>query len=94
MSKKFESEVDVFVSEKEKIVYMSLMKPLVSYKFFNEIIQFIKIFWYHKQKFYPGYFLIYPRLNQSLKWGFSYIIIGNNRYKLKKGFTSQGLSFF
>ena len=63
---------------------MSLMKPLVSYKFFNEIIQFIKIFWYHRQKFYPGYFFIYPRLNQSLKWRFDYIIIGNNRYKFKK----------
>ena len=94
LRKKFESEVGVFVSKQKKIVNMSLMKPLVSYKFFNEIIQFIKIFWYHKQKFYPGYFFIYPRLNQSLKWGFSYIIIGNNRYKLKKGFTSQGLFLF
>ena len=45
LRKKFESEVGVFVSKQKKIVNMSLMKPLVSYKFFNEIIQFIKNFW-------------------------------------------------
>ena len=63
---------------------MSLMKPLLSYKFFKEIIKYIKNYWYRKQKFYPGYFFVYPKLNQSLKWCLDYIIAGNNRYKLIK----------
>ena len=60
------------------------MKPLVSYKFFNEIIKFIENYWYRKRNFYPGYFFVYPRLNQSLNRRFDYIIVGNNRYKFKR----------
>ena len=49
---------------------MSLTKQLISYKFFNEIVKFIKNFWHQRQKFYPGYFFVYPKLNQSIKCRF------------------------
>ena len=84
LRKRFEIEVDVFALKKKKIVRMYLMKPLVLYKFIKEMRKFIKFFRYLRQKFYPGYFFVHPKLNQSLKWRFDYIIIGNNRYKFKK----------
>ena len=77
---KFEIEVEVFVSKKKKAVHMSLMKPLLSYEFFNDMIKFIRKFWNCRQKFYPGYLFVYPKLKQSLKWRFDYIIVNNNRY--------------
>ena len=52
-------------------------KKIFSYKFFKEILKFIKNYWYRRQKFYPGYFFVYPKLNQCLKWRFHYIIVGN-----------------
>ena len=70
------------------------MKPLVSYKFFKKIINFIKSYWYHRQKFYPVYFFVYPKLNQSLQWCFDYIIVGNNRYSSKKNMDNLLDRFF
>ena len=32
----------------------------------------------------PRYFFVYPKLNQSLKWHFDYIIIVNNKTRSKK----------
>ena len=43
---------------------MSLTKPLISYKFFNKIVMFIKKLWYQRQKFYPSYFFVYRKVNQ------------------------------
>ena len=94
LREEFEIEVDVFVPKKKKILHMSLMKPLVSYKFFKKIINFIKSYWYHRQKFYPVYFFVYPKLNQSLQWCFDYIIVGNNRYKSKKNMDNLLDRFF
>ena len=34
LRQEFEIEVKVFVSKKKKLVHMSLVKPLISYKFF------------------------------------------------------------
>ena len=56
LREEFEIEVDAFVSKKKKFVHMSLMKALVSYKFLNEIIKFIKKYYYRREKFYSGYF--------------------------------------
>ena len=81
---RFNIEVDVFVSKKKKIVHMSLMKPLISDEFFKDILKFIEKFWCRRQKFYSGYFFIYPKLNQNIKWRFNYIIVNNNRYKIRK----------
>ena len=84
LREEFEIEVDVFVPKKKKNIHISLMRPLVSYKFFMAIINFAKNYWCHRQKFYPVFFFVYPKLNQSLKWRFDYIIVSNNKYKLKK----------
>ena len=56
LREEFEIEVDAFVSKKKKFVHMSLMKALVSYKFLNEIIKFIKKYYYRIYKFYSGNF--------------------------------------
>ena len=50
----FETEIEVFVSKEKKIVHMSLMKPLVSYSFFKDIIRFVRRFWGCRQQLYPG----------------------------------------
>ena len=58
----FETEV-VFVSKKKekKLVHMSLVKLLTSCKFFKEIINFVRIYWNKRKKFYPRYFFLYPK---------------------------------
>ena len=58
LREEFETEIDVFVWKKKK---------KFSYKFFKEVLKFIKNYWYRRQKFYPGYFFVYPKLNQCLK---------------------------
>ena len=68
LKSKFEIEVEVFVSKKKEAVHMSLMKPQLSYEFCNDMIRFIRKFWNWRQKFYPGYFFVYPKLKQSIKW--------------------------
>ena len=40
---------------------MSLKKPINSYKFFNEIVKFIKTFWYQRQKF------IFPFIQSEIR---------------------------
>ena len=43
---KFEIDVDVYVSEKKKkLVHISSVKPLISYVFFGDIVQFIRSYW-------------------------------------------------
>ena len=46
---------------------MSLVKPLTSYKFFKEIINFVRICWNKRKKFYPRYFFFVSKaLNDVL----------------------------
>ena len=54
---------------------MSLVKPLSSYRFSEEIIEFVKNYWQKRKFFFSGYFFIYLKLNQSLKWRYDYILI-------------------
>ena len=58
----FQIEV-VFVSKKKRtLVHMSLVKSLTSYKFFKEIINFVRICWNKRKRFYPRYiFFLYPK---------------------------------
>ena len=63
---------------------MSMVKPLILYELFKDIIKFSKNLWSRRRKLYPGYFFVYPMLNQSIKWRSDYIIINRNRYKLRK----------
>ena len=60
---------------------MSLVKPLLSWYFFEDIIEFVKEYWNKRKYFYPGYFFVYPRLNQSLKWRYDYVIIVKTKHK-------------
>ena len=76
--------------KRKKIVHMSFMKLLISYEFFNDMIKFIRKFLNCRQKLFLlvwttlAYVFVYPKLNQSIKWRFVYIIVNSNRYKLRK----------
>ena len=70
--------------KRKKNVHMSMVKPLILYELFKDIINFSKKLWSRRRKLYPGYFFVYPMLNQSIKWRSDYIIINRNRYKLRK----------
>ena len=48
---------------------MSLVKPLLSYEFFEELTDFVKAHLQKRKYFFPGYVYIYPKLNQSLNGG-------------------------
>ena len=84
LSQKFNIDVDVYVSKKKKLVHMSLVKPLLTYHSFKEIIEFVKNYWQKREFIFPGYFFIYPKLNQSLKWRYDYVLIVKNRPSTKK----------
>ena len=73
---------------------MSLMKPLTSYKFFKDIISFVRRYWNMRKRFYLGYFFLYPKLNQSLKSRFDYIIISNGKFRAKKKSMDELLDRF
>ena len=45
LSERYNIEVDAFVSKKKKLVHMSLVKPLLTYNFFEEMIVFIRNYW-------------------------------------------------
>ena len=70
--------------KRKKNVHMSMVKPLILYELFKDIIKFSKKLWSRRRKLYPGYFFVYPMLNQSIKWRSDYIIINRNIYKLRK----------
>ena len=76
--------------KRKKIVHMSFMKLLISYEFFNDMIKFIRKFLNCRQKLFLlvwttlAYVFVYPKLKQSIKWWFVYIIVNSNRYKLRK----------
>ena len=48
------------------------------------MIEQIRCFWNKRKKLFPGYRFSYPKLNQSLKWCFDYIIITNQNLDQKK----------
>ena len=49
--RKFSIEVEVFVSKKNKIVYIAFEKALMPYSFFDEIISFIEQYWSRRKLF-------------------------------------------
>ena len=67
LSKKFKIEVDVFMSKK-KLAHFAFYKPLISYSFFDEIIDFVVCRWEERINFFTNFKMIYPRLNHSIKW--------------------------
>ena len=74
----FGIEVEVFVCKKKK---KSLLRPLITYKFFNDMRKFVRTYWSRRQKLYPGYFFVNHILNQSLKWRFNYIIFNHDKLR-------------
>ena len=56
LSNKFKIKVNVFVSKKKKLVHLSLFKPLLSYEFFEEIIESIRCYWNDRKKFFLDIF--------------------------------------
>ena len=84
LSQKFKIEVDVYVSKKKELKHISFLKLLLSYSFFEDLIDYIKNYWQKRKFFYPGYYFIYPKINQSLKWRFDYVFIVINKPKDKK----------
>ena len=71
--------------KEKKLIYISLVKSLLSYRFLEEIIEFLKNYWQKGKFFFPGYFFIYPKLNQSLKWRYGYVLIVKNKTSTKNG---------
>lgn len=69
--------------KKKKLVHLSLVKPLLSYNFIDDMIELIKNYW-NKGNFFPGCFYIYPKLNQSLKWRYDYILTVKSKPSTKK----------
>ena len=63
---------------------MSFLKSLVAYPFFENIIYFVKNYFRKRKHFYPGYYFIYPQLNQSLKWCFDYVVLVKSKPTTKK----------
>ena len=61
---------------------MSLVKRLLSYRFFfDDITEFVKNHGQKRKFFFQSYFLV----NQSLKWRYDYIIIAKkNKLHSKK----------
>ena len=46
-------------------------------------MDFIERYWKKRKIFYPGYYFIYPQLNQSIKWRFDYVFKVKNKPKNK-----------
>ena len=84
LSQRFNIDVDVYVSKKKKLVHMSLVKLLLSYRSFKEITEFVKNYWQKRKFFFPGNSFIYPKLNESLKWRYDYVLIVKNKPSTKK----------
>ena len=81
--KKFRIEAEVFVSKKKKLVHTALEKPLISYYFFDELINFVEQYWEERKFSFKDYYFNYPRLNQSLKWKNDYMFF-QKRIKNKR----------
>ena len=82
LQSKFDIDENVFVLKKtKKIIHLLLQKPLIQYLFYKRIITFIRKYWEEKKYICEPYILRYPKLNQSIKWRFDYIISFKSREK-------------
>ena len=63
---------------------MPFLKPLISYSFFEELMDFVENYWKKTKFFSPGYYFIFPRLNQSLKWRLDFVFIVKNKQQNRK----------
>ena len=70
--------------KKEVGTYVFGHIPLFSYRFFEEIIDFVKSYWQKRKFFFPGYFFIYPKLNENLKLRYDYVLTVKNKSSTKE----------
>ena len=64
----------MYISPKKRHVYVAFRKSISDYDCFDKILEFISEKWEKRKFFFEGYKLIYPRLTNSLKWRFDYLI--------------------
>ena len=50
--KRFNIEADVFVSKRKKLVHIAFERALISYYFFDELINFIEHYWHERKYFF------------------------------------------
>ena len=81
---KFKVEADGHVSKKKKLVHVSFLNPLISYSFFDEMVEFIEKYRSKRKIFYPRYYFIFQRLNDCLKWRYDYVLLVKDKQKNKK----------
>ena len=68
--------------KKKKLVDFPFIRPLISYPFFDDIIEFVGCRWEERRNFFSNYKMIYPRLNYSMRWKHDYFFfekVENNK---------------
>ena len=84
LSNKFKIEVDFFVSKKKNSSICPFSNIYYPMNFLRKSLNILDFTGIIGKKILPRYFFVYPKLNQSLKWHFDYIIIVNNKTRSKK----------
>ena len=67
LSQRFNIDVDVYFSKKKKLAHMSLVKPLSSYRFSEEIIEFVKKLLAKKKILFSWLFVHLPKIKPEPK---------------------------
>ena len=65
----------------KKLVHIAFEKPLISYYFFDELINFAEQYREERKYVFKDYCFIYPRLNQGFKWKNDYIFFQKKNKK-------------
>lgn len=65
--------MDLFVSKQKVLVNFAFNRPLISYLFFDDIIDFVSCQWEERTFFFSNFKTIYPRLNNSMRWKYEYV---------------------
>lgn len=58
----------MFLCQGKKLFHFAFNKPLISYPFFDVIIEFVANRWKERKNFFTNYKMIYLRPNQNMKW--------------------------
>ena len=84
IKKHFKIEVDVFVSKKKMLVHFSFEKPLLAYPFFQDVIELVSLRWNKRKLFFDNCEMIYPKLNQSMRYKSDYTFFKRIKNEKKK----------
>ena len=86
---KLSLNVDAFVQKKKKLVHIAFKIPISDYSSIGKLIDFISDEWEKIKAFFENYNMIYPRLINSLKRKFDYVLF---QRKGKNGKQNLGKS--